>query len=75
MCYSAQIEADYRRFVHEYGAIMSLDDFTRMVVKSFAKPQDVRRQTVTTPAATTCAASDQYGHTHVFVLVDASTRL
>ena len=32
MCYSAQIEADYRRFVHEYGAIMSLDDFTRMVV-------------------------------------------
>lgn len=39
MCYSAQIEADYRRFVHEYGAIMSLDDFTRMVVEYFANPK------------------------------------
>jgi len=36
MCYSAQIEADYRRFVHEYGAIMSLDDFTRMVAEYFS---------------------------------------
>jgi putative SOS response-associated peptidase YedK len=39
MCYSAQIEADYRRFVHEYGAIMSLDDFTRMVMEYFANPK------------------------------------
>lgn len=39
MCYSAQIEADYRRFVHEYGAIMSLDEFTRMVVEYFANPK------------------------------------
>ena len=39
MCYSAQIEADYRRFVHEYGAIMSLDEFTRMVVAYFDNPK------------------------------------
>ena len=39
MCYSAQIEADYRRFVHEYGAIMSLDEFTRMVMEYFANPK------------------------------------
>ena len=39
MCYSAQIEADYRRFVHEYGAIMSLDEFTRMVVAYFDNPR------------------------------------
>lgn len=42
MCYSAQIEADYRRFVHEYGAIMSLDDFTRMVLEYFSDPKAVR---------------------------------
>ena len=39
MCYSAQIEADYKRFVHEYGAIMSLDEFTRMVVEYFENPK------------------------------------
>ena len=39
MCYSAQIEADYKRFVSEYGAIMSLDDFTRMVVEHFENPR------------------------------------
>ncbi|CAJ0785449.1 hypothetical protein [Ralstonia chuxiongensis] len=39
MCHSAQIEADYKRFVHEYGAIMSLDDFTRMVVEYFDNPK------------------------------------
>jgi putative SOS response-associated peptidase YedK len=39
MCYSAQIEADYRRFVKEYGAIMSLDEFTRMVVEYFDNPR------------------------------------
>ncbi len=39
MCYSAQIEADYRRFVNEYGAIMSLDEFTRMVVAYFDNPK------------------------------------
>ncbi|CAJ0726024.1 SOS response-associated peptidase [Ralstonia pickettii] len=39
MCYSAQIEADYKRFVREYGAIMSLDDFTRMVVEYFDNPK------------------------------------
>jgi len=42
MCYSAQIEADYRRFVHEYGAIMSLDAFTRMVVEYFEDPKRMR---------------------------------
>lgn len=39
MCYSARIEADYRRFVKEYGAIMSLDDFTRMIMEYFAEPK------------------------------------
>ncbi|MEQ6352879.1 SOS response-associated peptidase family protein [Ralstonia pseudosolanacearum] len=39
MCYCAQIEADYKRFVREYGAIMSLDDFTRMVVEYFDNPK------------------------------------
>lgn len=39
MCYSARIEADYRRFVKEYGAIMSLDDFTRMIMEYFEDPK------------------------------------
>lgn len=42
MCYSARIEADYRRFVKEYGAIMSLDDFTRMIMEYFAEPKRIR---------------------------------
>ena len=42
MCYSARIEADYRRFVKEYGAIMSLDDFTRMIVEYFEDPKRMR---------------------------------
>lgn len=27
MCYSAQIKADYKRFVREYGATLNLKDF------------------------------------------------
>lgn len=42
MCYSARIEADYRKFVKEYGAIMSLDDFTRMIMEYFAEPKRIR---------------------------------
>ena len=42
VCYSARIEADYRKFVKEYGAIMSLDDFTRMIMEYFAEPKRIR---------------------------------
>lgn len=49
MCYSAQIEADYKRFVREYGAIMSLDDFTRMVVEYFDNPKMHVPKAITTP--------------------------
>ncbi len=31
MCYSAQIKADYKRFVRECGAIMALRNFARMI--------------------------------------------
>lgn len=30
MCYSAQIEADYRKYVREFGATLSLEDFTEI---------------------------------------------
>jgi putative SOS response-associated peptidase YedK len=30
MCYSAQIEANYRRYIRQFGASMSLDDFTQL---------------------------------------------
>jgi hypothetical protein len=30
MCYSAQIEANYRRYVRQFGAGMSLEDFTQL---------------------------------------------
>ncbi|MBN3776176.1 hypothetical protein G3O06_01175 [Burkholderia sp. Ac-20345] len=30
MCYSAQIEADYRKYVREFGADMDIDEFTRL---------------------------------------------
>lgn len=49
MCYSAQIEADYKRFVREYGAIMSLDDFTQMVVEYFDNPKMRVPKAMTTP--------------------------
>lgn len=49
MCYSAQIEADYKRFVHEYGAIMSLDEFTRMVVEYFDNPKTRVPKAMTAP--------------------------
>lgn len=54
MCYSAQIKADYTRFVREYGAILSIKDFfdlfwrrledpsivvPRAVESAFASPQ------------------------------------
>ncbi|MFP3891184.1 MAG: SOS response-associated peptidase family protein [Ralstonia sp.] len=39
MCYSAQITADYKRFIREYGAVMSLDDFARMVQEYFDNPK------------------------------------
>ncbi|MFW6098465.1 MAG: SOS response-associated peptidase family protein [bacterium] len=39
MCYSAQITADYKRFSREYGAVMSLDDFARMVQEYFDNPK------------------------------------
>jgi putative SOS response-associated peptidase YedK len=30
MCYSAQIEANYRRYIRQFGAGMSLEDFTQL---------------------------------------------
>jgi hypothetical protein len=54
MCYSAQIRADYTRFVREYGAVLSIKDFfdlfwcrlsdpriqvPRAVESAFASPQ------------------------------------
>ncbi|KRG47331.1 hypothetical protein ARC20_03100 [Stenotrophomonas panacihumi] len=30
MCYSAQVIADYRKLVRNYGAVMSLDDFAKL---------------------------------------------
>lgn len=30
MCYSAQIQADYRRFVRTFGAVMDIGEFTRL---------------------------------------------
>ncbi|OUL25899.1 hypothetical protein BV378_14275 [Nostoc sp. RF31YmG] len=30
MCYSAQVLADYRKLVRNYGAVMSLDDFAKL---------------------------------------------
>nr|CUV57337.1 conserved protein of unknown function [Ralstonia solanacearum] len=42
MCYSAQIKADYKRFVREYGAILSLTDFARMVQEYFDDPKKVK---------------------------------
>lgn len=42
MCYSAQIKADYKRFVREYGATMSLDEFTRLVTEYFQNPGTVK---------------------------------
>lgn len=39
MCYSAQIKADYRRFVREYGAVMSMRDFARMIQEYFDNPK------------------------------------
>src|SRR5258706_14682198 len=30
MCYSAQIQADYRKFVRMFGATMSIKEFTRL---------------------------------------------
>lgn len=30
MCYSAQIQADYRKFVRTFGALMDIDEFTRL---------------------------------------------
>ena len=30
MCYSAQIEADYRKFRRVYGAVLSLEDFVKL---------------------------------------------
>jgi hypothetical protein len=30
MCYSAQIKADYQRFVRTFGALMDIAEFTRL---------------------------------------------
>ena len=30
MCYSAQITADYRKYVHVYGAEIDIDEFVRL---------------------------------------------
>src|SRR5260370_27013438 len=30
MCYSAQVEADYRKYVHMFGAQMSIREFARL---------------------------------------------
>ena len=58
MCYSAQIQADYRKFVRMFGATMSIREFARLFFEraegsrtklpkameaAFADPADGRR--------------------------------
>lgn len=39
MCYSAQIKADYQRFVREYGAVLSIKDFFDLFWRRLADPR------------------------------------
>lgn len=41
MCYSAQIKADYSRFVREYGAVLSIKDFFDLFWRRLADPSIV----------------------------------
>ncbi|KQP23300.1 hypothetical protein [Pseudorhodoferax sp. Leaf267] len=38
MCYSAQIKADYTRFVREYGAVHSIKDFFDLFWRRLSDP-------------------------------------
>lgn len=38
MCYSAQIQADYTRFVREYGAVLSIKDFFDLFWRRLSDP-------------------------------------
>lgn len=54
MCYSAQIEADYRRYVRQFGASVSLEEFTQQAMADPAKrpkwPKGLRDAALSDPS-------------------------
>lgn len=43
MCYSAQIEASYRKFVRQHGALVDFDEYVRIANRDHAKALDAAR--------------------------------
>lgn len=43
MCYSAQVESDYRRYVREWGATMSISEFVRLFWWKW-EPSEIQRR-------------------------------
>lgn len=54
MCYSAQTEADYRRYVRQFGAAVSLEEFTQQAMADPAKrpkwPKGMRDAALSDPS-------------------------
>ena len=76
MCYSARIEADYKRYVRLYGADISLDDFTELFWRRVRDPKVKIPKALEAPFLTPASEAEQQARAAIDAWATAeSTRL
>jgi putative SOS response-associated peptidase YedK len=71
MCYSAQIQADYRKFVRTFGALMDIDEFARLF---FERAEGVNKAKIPKAMEDAFAAPETDAEREIKVLIDEFNR-
>jgi putative SOS response-associated peptidase YedK len=71
MCYSAQIQADYRKFVRTFGALMDIDEFARLF---FERAEGVSKAKIPKAMEDAFAAPDTDAERKVKAFIDQFNR-
>jgi hypothetical protein len=71
MCYSAQIQADYRKFVRTFGALMDIDEFARLF---FERAEGISKAKIPKAMEDAFVAPETDAERQIKVLIDQFNR-
>lgn len=71
MCYSAQIQADYRKFVRTFGALMDIDEFARLF---FERAEGINKAKVPKAMEAAFAAPETDAEQRIKAFIDQFNR-
>lgn len=71
MCYSAQIQADYRKFVRTFGALMDIDEFARLF---FERAEGISKAKIPKAVEEAFAVPETDGERQIKAFIDQFSR-